>query len=217
MVARNAESMGLYGSSWQASGYCGSSPAGELLGSLRGLPAIIAGGAEGVFEEVTDALEKMSFPVIFAVNDVGMFLPTVDHWVSLHSDSLGAWKQVRWIKTHAKEKTLYHSVDARPFIDVAWEGLTPLFSLSGYFAMQLAWIMGASQIVLCGCPGSPSRRFFDLEQRKDFGYGNGEAGSDKGVREQIEREMTRLPDFRAVVRSQSGWTREYFGALKGGD
>ena len=182
----------------------------ELIGSLQGRPAVIAGNAEGVFEDVKEALRIVIDPVIFAVNDVGMFLPQVDHWVSLHADKLGLWKQVRWGTTHAREKTLYHSVDERPYVDHVWTGLTPLFTLSGYFAMQLAWIMGASQIVLCGCPGSQQRRFFDLETR-EFGYGGNASGADVGVREQLEREMTRLPEFKAAVRSMSGWTREFFG------
>ena len=104
-----------------------------------------------------------------------------------------------------------HSIDAKPFLDVAWTGLTPLFCLSGYFAMQIAWIMGCRPIVLCGCPGSPAPRFFESAPRADFGYGSGADGTEVSVREQIEKEMSRLPEFKAAVRSMSGWTAEYFG------
>jgi hypothetical protein len=94
-----------------------------------------------------------------------------------------------------------------------WEGLTPLYALSGYFAMQLAWVMGAGRIILCGCPGNQKRRFFEVAARKDFGYGTGPAAADNGIREQLEREMHRLPDFRVAVRSMSGWTQEFFGGV----
>jgi len=215
MPVRNAESMGSYGATWEAGGYCGSGSVGSLIGSLRGRPAVIAGGAEGVFQELSDALTKLDDPVIFAANDIGMFLPKVDHWVSLHGDHLGPWKMVRWLHPKDREDVKLHSEYARPYIDYVWQGLTPLFCLSGYFAMQIAWIMGASPIVLCGCPGSPRRRFFDLPDtdRGAFGYGMGQRASDTGTREQIEREMERLPEFKAAVRSQSGWTREFFGSL----
>lgn len=213
MTTYNAVTMGNYGASWETGGYCGGGNVLDLLGSLRGRPAIVAGGAETVFDDMTEALQKVPEAVIFAVNDVGMFLPKVDHWVSLHADNLGAWRAVRWLHPRDRETLYLHSIDKRPFIDYAWEGLTPVFCLSGYCAMQIAWIMGASPIVLCGCPGSPRRHFFDLEVRQDFGYGGGSGGSDTGVREQIEQEMGRLPDFKAAVRSQSGWSRGFFGHI----
>ncbi len=184
----------------------------SLIGTLRGRPAVICGNADGVFDEVS-IIEKLKDPVIFAANDVGMFLPKVDHWVSLHTNNLGAWKQVRWLHPREQEFTKYHSIDPRPFVDYVWTGLTPLFALSGYFAMQIAHIMGAELIVLCGCPGNATRCFFHTKPRTDFFYGSGPDGSDKSIREQVENEMERLPAFKLKVRSMSGWTKEYFGGL----
>ena len=211
MTVRNAASMGTYGAAWATGGYCGSGNVASLIGTLAGRVAIVAGGAHTVFDDLEVALEKHSDAVVFAVNDVGMFLPKLDHWVSLHHDKLAVWKQVRWLTTRHREDTKYHSVDANPAIDYVWEGLTPLFTLSGYFAMQIAHVMGASRIVLCGCPGAPERRFFEAAKRSDFGYGGGD--DSHGVREQIEKEMARLPDFKHKVRSTSGWTKTFFGAL----
>ncbi len=213
MTVRNAESMGTYGSSWQAAGYSGSGNVAGLIDSLRDRTAIICGNADGVFDELADVLLKVENPVIYAVNDVGMFLPQVDHWVSLHPDNLGAWKAVRWLQTREHENAKYHSYDSRPFIDYKWMGLVPVFALSGYFAMQIAHIMGVSKIVLCGCPGDATRRFFEQKPRSDFFYGAGPHGSDKSIREQVEKEMNRLPDFKDKVRSMSGWTRDFFGGL----
>jgi hypothetical protein len=87
--------------------------------------------------------------------------------------------------------------------------------LSGYLAMQIAWVMGADRIVLCGCPGTQTKRFFEASLGREhantnFGYGGGSGSGDEGVRQQVEREMRRLPDFKAAVRSLSGWTKTYF-------
>ena len=159
-------------------------------------------------------LEKHPDAVIFGVNDVGMFLPRMDHWCSLHTDKLSTWKATRWLTAREKEDVKYHGVDPRAFIDYDWSSLRPLLALSGYFAMQIAHIMGCNPIVLCGCPGSQVKRFFELEARPDFGYGSGPAGSDEGIRQQLIREMNRLPDFKSKVSSMSGWTREFFGSLR---
>lgn len=206
--------MGTYGSAWQTGGYSGSGNVEPLIGSLQGKTAIIAGNAVGVFGEVDTVLALHPDAIVFAVNDVGMYLPRVDHWVSLHADNLGVWKAVRWLTHHQMEAAKYHSVTARPVVDFLWEGLTPCFALSGYFAMQIAYILGAREIILCGCPGSPVRRFFEARLREDgFGYGGGLKGSDKGIREQLEKEMERVPELRKKVRSTSGFTRTFFGGL----
>lgn len=213
MTNRNAASMGTYGATWEAAGYCGVGPVESLIGILKGRSAIVVGSAETVFYELEDALTKVHDVVIFGVNDVGMFLPRMDHWVSLHSDNLGPWKTVRWLHPREREDVQIHSIEMRPYVDHVWTGLTPLFALSGYFAMQIAYIMGAGSIVLCGCPGEVGRRFFDTEARTNFDYGDGSSGRDSGVREQLVQEMKRLPAFKARVRSMSGWTRNFFGGL----
>ena len=213
MTTRNAASMGSYGAEWTHRGYAGRGNVQPLLDVHAGRSGIVAGNAAGVFHEVADACRALGDPVIYAANDVGMYLPRVDHWCSLHEDKLPVWKAVRWGHVNRMEVTKYHGDDPRPFLDYAWEQLTPLFCLSGYFAMQLAWLMGCAPIVLCGCPGAPAPRFFEAAARPDFGYGSGTAGSDQGVQQQLLGEMDRLPDFKAAVRSMSGFTREVFGGL----
>lgn len=208
--------MGNYGATWEHAGYCGKGNVSDLLGSLRGRAAIVCGNAKGVFEEVEEVQGsrlKVEDPVYFAANDVGMYLPHVDHWMSLHVDNLGAWKPVRWLHPIPGENAKYHSIAQRPFIDYAWEGLTPLFCLSGYFAMQIAYLMGSERIILCGCPGSQVPRFFEAKVQANFGYGGGSTGNDKNIQEQVVKEMKRLPDFKERVRSLSGWTREFFGGV----
>jgi hypothetical protein len=201
--------MGVVGSTWQVNGYAGQGNVHDLIGTLKGRVALVVGSGDGVFEEL-HALSHLS-TTIFAVNDIGMFLPHVDHWVSLHGANLNAWKQVRWLHPRERELTKYHSIEQYAFTDYTWANLTPCFALSGYFAMQIAYIMGADQIILCGCPGDGTRRFFDIpggrREAGQFSYG------EKGVKEQVIHEMNRLPDFAKCVRSMSGWTREFFGSL----
>lgn len=211
MTVRNAATMGTYGSSWQRRGYSGSGNVKHLLDVGSG-PAIVAGGAEGVFDEILEVQKHIPNTAIFAVNEVGIFLPIVDHFITLHTANVGAWKQCRWL--HPKEgDTLYHGIDKLQSIDFVWEGLTPMFALSGYFAMQIAWLMGYSPIILCGIPGDSRRRFFDLRARDNFGYGGGHSSGDDGIRQQVEKEMQRLPDFKDAVRSMNGWTKEFFGGF----
>lgn len=210
--------MGTYGSTWQRNGYCGCGAVEEFLGSLDGRPAAICGNAHTVFEELGAVRAHYGLDLeVFGVNDVGMYLDRMDHWCSLHSANLEAWKAVRWLHRRSGENVRIHSVHPAPGVEVVWDKLTPVFALSGYFAMQLAWVMGARPIILCGCPGSQVRRFFDAAPRPDFGYGAGPAGSDVGIQEQLRAEMRRLPDFRAAVRSLSGWTADFFGRPEGWD
>jgi hypothetical protein len=206
----NTLGMGTYGSTWQHEGYSGCGNVEPLLGSLRGRPAIVCGNAWGVFDELHDTLQRVYNPVIFAANDVGMYISGLDHWASLHADNLMKWKTVRWLTPREQERTQYHGIEGE--VDHNWEGLSPLFALSGYFTMQIAHLMGAGLIVLCGCPGTRTRRFFEYEARVE-GYGGTDSSGDMAIRSQLLDEFDRVPELREKVRSMSGFTRELFGGL----
>lgn len=213
----NGPGMGDYGSTWQAGGYSGCGNVAPLIGTLAGRPAAVCGNAAGVFDEVQVCRDRFGLDlVILGVNDVGMYLDRMDHWVSLHGDKLDPWKTVRWAHGKGGDDVQIHSCAAYPSVQWEWNLLTPIFALSGYFALQIAWVMGCTPIILCGCPGSAARRFFEAAPRRDFSYGGGANGSDKGTRQQLVAEMARLPELKAAVRSMSGWTREFFGSLDGG-
>lgn len=201
---------------WEAAGYRGEGNVESLVGSLYNRPAIVCGSGRGVFAEAENAawLLDGQNPVFFAVNDVGMYLPRIDHWVSLHGTRFVAWSNVRRLYNGSiTPHWANHSVINVPFVDYAWNGLMPLFLLSSYFAMQIAHIMGAGLIVLCGCPGDSTPRFFEHNARTDFAYGNGFSRLDMTVKDQLVDEMERLPNLKAKVRSMSGWTHKYFGGL----
>lgn len=195
--------------SWAHKGYSGGGNVAGLLDSLRGHAAVVAGSGLGVFDEVRQAQRALGDYVVFAANDVAVLLSHVDHMVSLHSPKLDHWSALRFDETskgYGNRNFQIHDGGLygwRPWFQ--WKGLTPTLSLSGYFAMQIAYLMGCEPIVLCGCPGDMTPCFWQQEQ-----------GSDVYARisqTQIIEEMGYKPEFRKVVRSMSGWTKEFFGGI----
>jgi hypothetical protein len=78
--------------------------------------------------------------------------------------------------------------------------------LSGYFAMQIAWLMGAGSITLIGCPGDNTPRFWETRPTNP-------AYHEDGVVRMLRNEMLRLPEFKTIVRSTDGWTADFFGRV----
>lgn len=194
----------------QSRGYCVPDSVGDLVGSLAGRGAVIVGNAQGALDEYDKALRILGDPAVFAVNDAGIYLGAFDGWISLHGDKFKEWKERRAGALSAKTHSIFS-----PGADYDWTGLEPAhFSLSGLFAMQIAWILGAERIVLCGCPGDPKPRIDgSRNDTPGFGYGSGTTGSDGAIRRELGREMIRLPQFKNAVRSMSGATNTYFGGL----
>lgn len=207
--------MGTYGATWESGGYSGSGNVQGLLGSCTGRSALVCGNAATVFADVRQAMASLSDPLVFAVNDVGIYLPQVDHWVSLHGEKLSVWQAARRQHWEREDGWFSHSIRPAAGVQYVWEGLNPMFALSGSFAMQLAYLMGCAPVVLCGCPGDPTPRFFEVENRLNvpavFGYGGGE--KDQAIRQQFLNECERVPALTSCVRSMSGWTRTYLGGL----
>jgi hypothetical protein len=210
MAVRNAASMPVSQASWVHRGFSGHGHVEPWFDAMQGRTAVVCGNGAGVWEQYAHACAVVSDPIIVGVNDVGMYLPTLHHWVSLHADAFPAWRAVRDMQERPPEHPVLHSATARGLLDVWWDRLTPQFPLSGYFAMQLCWIMGARRIILCGCPGDASALWYGPRTRGPFDYGSGD------IQAMVIREMEKRPDFKAAVSSLSGWTQEYFGTLKEG-
>jgi len=195
---------------WRVGGYSGMGNVVPLIGTLQGKTAVIAGNAFTVFDELDFVLSHVSDVTIFAVNHIGCYLPKIHHWATLHGDMLDVWKAARFMEPR-DHNFVTHTDVSHVESTYVWDQLSPIFALSGYFAMQIAWIMGAEQIILCGCPGSSVRRFFEGTPPHDFGWGGGPSIGDKGIRDQLFGEMNRLPEFKQRVRSMSGLTKQFFG------
>lgn len=189
---------------WTHGGYTGEG-CEALLDELRGQPAIVAGNGKGVFEEVSAAQSAMGRFNLFAANDVGVYLPHIDHLVSLHTPKLDCWAGLRRDATskgygnkdfRVHDGGLYGEREWHQ-----WTGLTPIMALSGLFAAQIAWLMGCSPIVLCGCPTDSTPCFWQPDGTVNGGYSK--------VQGQLAAEVNRNPAFKKSLRSMSGWTKEF--------
>jgi hypothetical protein len=155
---------------WEAKGYVGGGNVAGLLDSQKGRPALIAGGAKGVFEEVRLARGNLGpLALTYGVNDVGVFLPHVDHFVSHHTPRLARWVEIRRDPTGGSYgNTSFEVHDSGLYGDTywhQWKELTPVMSLSGLFAMQIAYLMGCEPIVLCGIPCDDTPRFWETGEK----------------------------------------------------
>ena len=204
-----AESYGAHGALWEAKGYSGRGNVAGLIDSLRHRPAVVAGSGREVFDEVAEASRLCGgSAVVFAVNDVGVLLPRVDHFVSLHTPKLDLWVALRRDETsggYGNRDFRVHDAGlygAREWHQ--WTGLVPTMALSGMFAAQIAYLMGCDPIILCGCPNDGTPRFWETgSATRNPGYVQ--------VQQQIKAEMAFKPEFKKAVRSMSGWSREFFG------
>lgn len=195
---------------WSHGGYMGGGNVAPLLGIETGKTAVIVGSGRGGFDDLGRVLLVHPGAVVFAVNDAGMYLPGFSHWVTLHSEKMAAWASVRECDASLDQRFSTHSVTQGNRVEWVWAGLDPYFGLSGYFAMQIAYLMGFDQIILCGCPGDGTPRFFESSVGRPDAY----AYNDKNIMYQFHNEMNRVPALKAKVKSMNGWTRHFFGSPK---
>jgi len=188
--------------------------------------AIVAGSARPVFDEVRAVLRVHPAATIFAVNDTGLYLPKFHHWVSIHHERLQWWdkcRRSRWSEDAAELEAFMlhgegkgpkpyhtHSILEPKHYDYHWAALEPMYALSGFFAMQIAYLMGFDRIILCGCPGYRAARFFDPEEGKKWNNPD-DSYSDVGIMTQLKTDAKHRPELRSRVRSVSGFTADWFG------
>jgi hypothetical protein len=181
-----------------------------LLDSSPGKPAIVAGNGRGVFDEVNAARTALGpLAVIYAANDVGVYLPHVDHFCSLHATKLDLWVALRrdaYCRPAGNAEFREHDTGLMGAREerYQWKGLTPTLPLSGLFAAQIAYLMGCSPVVLCGCPCDDTPCFFQAECT-NRGYKESQAT--------LKAEMDFKPEFKKAMRSMSGWSKEFLGGI----
>ena len=197
---------------WKYLGYEGAGNVSSLLGSLRGRRAAVCGSGWGVFDEYQRFVKPDD--VVFAVNDVAMYLPRVDHFVSRHGERLALWSELRRdpfgvSNGNTDFKTHFGTInkESDPRFNFTWLNIEPVsLPLSGLFAMQVAYLMGVDSMILIGIPSDNTPRFWET-QTKNWAYGDL-----KNIKS-LKMEMLRLPEFFRKVKSASGFTREFFGAI----
>lgn len=165
--------------------------------------ALCLGGAAGVQEEWTAALALGDFDLIVACNDVGAIWPgRLDAWVTMHPEHLTRWRDQRRANGYPDAARYLVHGDYVPewaeLVEFRFPGQDNSGS-SGLFAAKAALIdLWAGRGVLAGIPLINSPHFFDAEQWAAAG----------GYREVWE---ALRPEYRARIRSMSGWTAHFFG------
>lgn len=166
--------------------------------------ALILGGADTLYSDV--AAFGRGFDGTVVCNDAGVHWPgKVDAWVSMHPEKFGEWTEGREVRGFPAAGMLVSHIQPRrgPRVDLvtgwAWDETHGAGS-SGLFAAKVALVdLGFDMAVLCGIPLTPTPHFFRSKAWK--------------IAPDYQEVWRGLPeDFRARMRSMSGWTREFLGA-----
>ncbi len=165
--------------------------------------ALCLGGAASVQEDWIAALALGHFDFVVACNDVGAIWPgRLDAWVTLHPEKLAGWREQRRANGYADAARYFVHGDYLPewteLVEFRFPGQGDSGS-SGLFAAKAALIdLGADRAVLAGIPLVRTSHFFDAVQWEA-------AGGYRAVFEGLR------PEYRARMRSMSGWTAHFFG------
>lgn len=132
-------------------------------GLVRPEWALVLGGADCVWDDVL-AVEAMYGRQwdgqVIAANDIGAHWPRpLDHWVSLHPNKFIQWEPLRvrhgcdLTGGYQKWGTTRHGrvtdIQVNP-----WAG-----GSSGMLAVQAAWTLGCTRVIMCGIPMTPTAHF----------------------------------------------------------
>lgn len=161
-------------------------------------PAVVIGSGRTVWDD----LRAVAGPsCVFAVNDMVVYAPRVDHAVSHHPDKLAHWLALRKRVTGAPPITS-HSSCAGP-VDRVW----PEFHAGGsssLLAVRIALALGCPSVVVAGVPldasgyvwSDPAVKSYDFARyRKDW--------------------IASATNLRGRVTSPSGFLCELLGAPDG--
>lgn len=168
-----------------------------------GKTALCLGGAAGIQEDWSAALALGSFDYVVACNDAGaIWSGKLDAWVTLHPEYLPRWIEQRRANGYPDAARYLAHGDYLPdwmdLVEFRFPGQSNSGS-SGLFAAKVALIdLGADRAVLAGIPLTRSAHFYDTAPwEAAVGY--------RAVWEGLR------PEYRARIRSMSGWTAHFFG------
>jgi len=169
---------------------------------------LVLGGADCLFEDI----RRYGGPAdaVVACNDAGAEWPgRLDAWVTLHPEH---WERKGWLSTRAARRypnavALYAHNQVKEFVaegvictDYLFPGQDKAGS-SGLFAAKVALIdLGFDQVVFCGVPMTHSPHFF-----------GGEPWRKQSVLDYRKQWKTVPDEWRARMRSMSGWSRTFLG------
>ncbi|AZV00267.1 hypothetical protein GCM10017635_09520 [Paracoccus kondratievae] len=169
--------------------------------------ALCIGGASCVHQDIADALDLFTPDFVVACNDAMTVWPgSLDAVVTLHPEKLPGWRTERLARGYPDAARYLAHGDALPgwidLVEFRFPGQSNSGS-SGLFTAKAALIdLGADIAVLAGIPLTRTPHFFDADQWQAAG----------GYREVW---AALRPEYRARIRSMSGWTAEHFGRPDG--
>lgn len=189
--------------------------------TLRQGTAIIVGAAPCLFDDLSAAIELRPDSTIFALNEVGMALPHIDHLFCGHYYKTPFFMAGRLKKYPETDPYLVHACwqEGRmrvECVDYWWQNVASS-GTSAWTCVRIARAMGFSEIILAGCPLDTSGYFNDWNTHK----------SDEGVpRVGYDDKHTTTRNYRHIfaqcaktegkkVYSMSGYSRELLGVPDG--
>ena len=206
-----------------------------LLGSCRERSLVIAGNGRTVWNDLKHSgtypygmgglLPRIGYvpetyqpPDLMAVNDIGMYLPHLEHWVSFHDDTLVLQNELRYRMWPQASQPMLHSnggghlvrKDRRAVIEPVvpihyWRFQFQSLLCSGVLAICVGLSLGYSKIVLAGVPADNDGAFYHPPHERSA-HGNTES---HGAWQEFLQDV---PEAKEKVRSLSGFTRQWFGA-----
>lgn len=167
--------------------------------------ALVVGGAECVWEDLDKVSGLFKPDLIIAVNDIGLWLTHIDHWVSYHHSQLFRWAQQR-LDSGLPPPSSYWTNPANfktsPYPDGFFKTIKTEGGSSGWMATAVALQKEKCKVVLAGVPMVPAMRHFNDKQK-------GKPWVDG--KNYLSHWKTHSVKYAQAIRSMSGFTKELFG------
>ena len=189
---------------------------------------LIVGSAPCVYNDLYTVLQLRPDADVIAVkfSVVLVHAPVAVTHHGEHAEPIKALHRERWgdeVQVYAPKKLF--TDEHRRFIDREWQELAGVGGTSAWGAARMAKLMGADEVILCGCPldltqhGERYHHPLVWEATRNHGLrtNRGEPFANKhavtGYREFIQSDIQR-GNAEGIV-SMSGWTRKTLGAPHG--
>jgi hypothetical protein len=166
--------------------------------------AIVLGSGRSAWTDLR-ALGPREAPV-FAVNDMIVFAPAIEHAVSHHAEKLQHWNALRTRASARRPREsgiTVHSSAAGPGIDKVWLKLRGDGS-SALLAVRIALALGYQPVTVCGVPLDAGGYLWSDPYTDDPVY---DFARYRAAWERAE------PEFKGRVTAVSGWLSGLFGAV----
>lgn len=114
--------------------------------------ALIVGGAKCAFHDYQLATKQFQFDTVITVNEGGIRIPEVDHYVTAHPEVAYVWLNTRREMGLPDPKRFWTSKEKRTkYNDIEFEHIGPRWAISSItLAVQVARYLKYDRKVLCG-------------------------------------------------------------------